>query len=292
MDVTPLDAPLAAVVRGWDPSRPLADDEMTQLRDALARHHVIILRGQPQPTAAELARFANHWGPVAPAREMYEGITFEHDEVMAVSNELNEKGYERGVAGSGALPWHTDYSFLATAAKESFLEAMFLPPGGGPNTMFCDLYAAYDALSDEWRARVHRLKAHHTLLAASGYSRPPEGDPDELKARERQRNPELTYPDDGTGAWHPAVITHPETGRTALYVSEFVSHFEGLDIEESRSIVRELLAFATVPERVYSHAWQLGDLVVFDTVGTVHRRDNLRTDQPRTMRQLSTLIAA
>ena len=157
--------------------------------------------------------------------------------------------------------------------------------------MFCDLYGAYDALSDEWRARVHSLRAHHTLTAASGYSTP-EGDADELAARNRQRNPELTYPDDGTGAWHPAVMVHPETGRTALYVSEFVSHFEGLDIEESRSIVRELLTFATVPERVYSHAWQVGDLIVFDTVGTVHRRDNLRTDQRRTMRQLSTLIAA
>lgn len=291
MDVTPLDAPLAATVRGWDPSRPLSDDEVAQLREALARHHVLIFRGQPRPTAAELARFAGQWGPVAPAGELYEGISFEHHEVLAVSNELNDKGYERGVAGSGALPWHTDYSFFDNAAKETFLEALLLPPGGGPNTMFCDLYAAYDALSDEWRARLQSMRAHHTLTAASGYSTP-EGDAAEIEARNRQRNPELTYPDDGTGAWHPAVAVHPETGRTALYVSEFVSHFEGLDAEESRAIVRELLAFATVPERVYSHAWQVGDLIVFDTVGTVHRRDNLRTDQRRTMRQLSTLIAA
>jgi alpha-ketoglutarate-dependent taurine dioxygenase len=291
MDVTPIDAPLAAIVRGWEPSRPLTDDEAAQLRDALARYHVLVLRGHPQPTAAELARFASQWGPVAPAGDLYEGISFEHHEVLAVSNELNEKGYERGVAGSGALPWHTDYSFFDTAAKETFLEALRLPPGGGPNTMFCDLYAAYDALPDEWRARVHQLRAHHTLTAASGYSTP-EGDPDEIEARNRQRNPELTYPDDGTGAWHPAVVTHPETGRTALYVSEFVSHFEGYTPDESRAMVRELLAFATKPERVYSHAWQVGDLIVFDTVGTVHRRDNLRTDQQRTMRQLSTLLAA
>ena len=291
MDVTPLDAPLAATVRGWDPSRPLSDDEAAQLRNALARHHVLIFRGQAQPTAAELARFAGQWGKVAPAGELYEGISFEHHEVLAVSNELNEKGYERGVAGSGALPWHTDYSFFDNAAKETFLEALLLPPGGGPNTMFCDLYAAYDALSDEWRTRLQSLRAHHTLTAASGYSTP-EGDAAEIEARNRQRNPELTYPDDGTGAWHPAVAVHPETGRTALYVSEFVSHFEGLDVDESRAIVRELLVFATVPGRVYSHAWQVGDLIVFDTVGTVHRRDNLRTDQRRTMRQLSTLIAA
>jgi alpha-ketoglutarate-dependent taurine dioxygenase len=291
VDVTALDAPLAATVRGWDPSRGLSDDEVALLRDALARHHVLVLRGHPQPTAAELARFANHFGPVAPAGDLYEGISFEHHEVLAVSNELNEKGYERGVAGSGALPWHTDYSFFDNAAKETFLEALLLPPGGGPNTMFCDLYAAYDALPDDWRTLVHGLTAHHTLLAASGYSRPT-GDDDELAARERQRNPELTYPDDGTGAWHPAVVTHPETGRTSLYVSEFVSHFEGHSIDESRAIVRDLLAFATVPERVYSHAWQVGDLIVFDTVGTVHRRDNLRTDQRRTMRQLSTLLAA
>ena len=291
MDVTALDAPLAAMVRGWDPSRAMTHDEVALLRDSLERYHVLVLRGQPQPTAAELARFANQFGPVAPASDMYEGISFEHHEVMAVSNELNEKGYERGVAGSGSLPWHTDYSFLTTAAKESFLEALLLPPGGGPNTMFCDLYAAYDALSDEWRARLLTMTAHHTLTAASGYSQP-QGDPDELIARQRQRHPDLVYPDDGTGAWHPAVITHPETGRRALYVSEFVSHFDGLDVEESHSIVRELLAFATTPERVYSHAWQVGDLIVFDTVGTVHRRDNLRTDQRRTMRQLSTLLAA
>jgi alpha-ketoglutarate-dependent taurine dioxygenase len=291
MEVTPLDAPLAALVRGWEPSRPLSDDESKLLRDSLARHHVLVLRGHPQPTAEELARFANQFGPVAPAGEMYEGLSFEHREVIAVSNELNDKGYERGVAGSGALPWHTDYSFLPTAAKESFLEAMLLPPGGGPNTMFCDLYAAYEALSDEWRARVDNMTAHHTIMAPTGYSQP-QGDPDELAVRARQRNPELTYPDDGTGAWHPAVITHPETGRRALYVSQFVSYFKGLDIDESHAIVSELLALATTPERVYSHSWQVGDLVVFDTVGTVHRRDNLRTDQRRTMRQLSTLLAA
>ena len=96
-------------------------------------------------------------------------------------------------------------------------------------------------LPDEWRARVHQLRAHHTLTAASGYSTP-EGDADEIAARNRQRNPELTYPDDGAGAWHPAVVTHPETGRTALYVSEFVSHFEGYTPDETRAMVRELRA--------------------------------------------------
>ena len=291
MDIHPLDTPLAATVRGWDPSRLLSEDELSVLRDGLARHHVLILRGHAQPTAAELSRFANQFGPVAPASELYEGMELEHHDVLPVSNELNDKGYERGVAGSGALPWHTDYSFLNTAAKETFLEALLLPPGGGPNTKFCDLYAAYDALSDEWRERLHNLRAHHAITAASGYSQP-QGDSDELVARRRQSNPELVYPDDGTGAWHPAVITHPETGRTALYVSHFVSHFEGLDIAESQAIVRELLDFATTPERVYSHPWQVGDLIVFDTVGTVHSRDNLRTDQRRTMRQLSTLLAA
>ena len=71
-------------------------------------------------------------------------------------------------------------------------------------------------------------------------------------------------------------------------MSEFVSHFEGLDIEESRSIVSE---FWPSPPRARAGVlapWHLGDLIVFDTVGTVHRRDNLRTDQPRTIRQLST----
>ena len=88
MDIHPLDTPLAATVRGWDPSRAMTHDEVALLRDSLARYHVLVLRGQPQPTAAELARFANQFGPVAPASDMYEGISFEHHEVMAGSNDM------------------------------------------------------------------------------------------------------------------------------------------------------------------------------------------------------------
>ena len=70
-----------------------------------------------------------------------------------------------------------------------------------------------------------------------------------------------------------------------------MGRFEGMTPDESRTLVRRLLAFATTPERVYAHAWQEGDVVIFDTVGTVHRRDMLRTDQLRSMRQLSTRLA-
>ena len=99
-------------------------------------------------------------------------------------------------------------------AKETFLEAVRLPDGGGPNTSFCNLYVGYEALDETDRMLVDGLVGHHSLHTASHYSTPI-GDETELARRRAQANPALTYPDNGTGAWHRAVAVHPETGRRA-----------------------------------------------------------------------------
>lgn len=281
-------APFGAEVRGWRPAEPLAAGQLAELRQALAAHHVLVVRGHPTPSAAELVAFANSFGEVAPAGEMY-GLEFEHREVLSVSNELNDKGYERGVAGSGALPWHSDYSFMDRAGKETFLEALLLPPGGGPDTIFCDMYDAYATLPADLRAIVDQRGARHTLTAAGGYTTPARDSAD-FAARQKQVNPDLVYPDDGTGAWHPLVMTHPETGAKALYASTFIAEIEGMTPHESNEFVKALLAHAARPERIYRHRWQPHDLVIFDTMGTIHSRDLVRADERRSMRQLSTLL--
>lgn len=282
-------SPFGAVVEGWDPHRPLGDAEFDELGSWLAEHHVLVLRGHAMPSDEAIVEVAARFGPIAPAGELY-GMVFSHRNVLPVSNELDDRGYERGVAGSGALPWHTDYAYMPVAAKETFLEAVVLPPGGGPDTVFCDLYAAFDALPAERRDWLHGRRARHTITAPGSYTQPGSPD-DDSAARRRQISPELVYPDDGTGAWHPLVAVHPASGRAALYISTFIAEIEGCNPEESQSLVRELLDFAVVPERVYRHRWQRGDLVIFDTVGTMHRRDLVRSNERRTMRQLSTLLA-
>jgi alpha-ketoglutarate-dependent taurine dioxygenase len=69
-----------------------------------------------------------------------------------------------------------------------------------------------------------------------------------------------------------------------------VAGFEGLDQAEGRALVDELMRHATRPERLYGHAWQEGDLIIFDDVGTMHRREPSDADEIRTMRQLSTML--
>jgi alpha-ketoglutarate-dependent taurine dioxygenase len=176
-------------------------------------------------------------------------------------------------------------------AKETFLEAVTLPPGGGPQTSFCDMYAALAALPTELRERIDGLVGRHTLMAAAYYGTA-DADPEERQARQRQANPDLRYPDSGGGIPHPVIVRHPETGREALYVSSFVDRFDGVDFDEGRALLDELLARAVVPERVYDHDWQVGDLVVFDTIGTVHSRGLVKARETRSMRQLSTLVDA
>jgi alpha-ketoglutarate-dependent taurine dioxygenase len=282
-------SPFGAEVRGWHPGRELGHDELAFLRRALHTHVLLVFRGHPVPTHAELARFALQFGEVAAVAELYGGIEVVHDDVLHVSNELDAQGREKGVAGSGAIPWHADYSFRRRAAKETFLEAYRLPPSGGPQTCFLDMYDAYETLPDDLRMRIDHLVGRHTLHAASAYVTS-DIDPDEREARARQANPELRYPDDGSGAPHPAVMTHPETGRRALYVSAFVQRFDGVPDDESRALVQALLDHADRPQRRYCHTWRLGDLVVSDQVGTVHKRGTVRASEPRTMRQLSTLL--
>ncbi len=288
MELEPL-LPFGAEVHGWDPAGTTPDEEQF-LRAALAEHHVLVLRGHRLPSGAELARLGFVFGPVAPAADLYTGIAFDEREILHVSNELDAQGREKGVAGSGAIPWHNDYAFRSDAAKETLLEAYRLPADGGPATCFLDMYAAYESLPAELRIRIADLVGRHTLHAAGAYASP-ETDDVERAARAKQANTDIVYPDDGSGAPHPVVHAHPETGRPALYVSAFVREFDGVAYDEGRALLDELLVHADHPSRRYCHHWVVGDIVISDQIGTVHSRGMVRADARRTMRQMSTLIA-
>ena len=112
-----------------------------------------------------------------------------------------------------------------------------------------------------------------------------------------RRNPDLVYPGDKFPARHPVVVTHPRSGDQALYVGSFVSGFVDrrselrMDDVEARELLQALFQHAVQPERIYRHQWQVGDLVIFDTVGTIHRRETFARNELRTMRQLSTLFS-
>jgi len=285
-DITPLEAPFGAEVRGWEPGRTPTAGEAETLRSALREHVLLVLRGHRRPSDEEFGRLGESFGELFAGGELY-GLESDSRDVLRVSNALDADGYEVGYAGSGYLPWHTDYSFRARAAKETLLEAVEVP-ANGPRTHFVNTYQAYEELDSRLRERIQGLMGRHDPIASARHV-PTRSGPS-LEAYGERMNPKAELPYAGDAPPHPLAQPHPESGRVALYISSFVGRIDTLPDDESNALVDTLLEHAIQPERTYSHVWQEGDLIVFDTVGTIHSRDDFDRNTTRSMRQMSTLM--
>jgi len=291
LDITPLsDQPLGALVQGWKPDEVLDDTTRDTVKQGLVDHLVLVFRGHTQPTDDELVQFAESFGPLIAGSEWFRDVGH-RPEILPVTNAVGDDGIPLGTGGAGTLEWHADYSYVPNPGKESFLNAVTLPPNG-PCTYFCDQYAALATLPDERVEQLRGLRAHHSL--AEHVQRGTDGKEQELDSSgfdaKRQRDEQLgierpPIPD----AEHPVVLRHPESGREILYASRGLTRrILGMSRDESNALLKELHVHSTKSERVYAHHWQEGDLVVFDTLGALHRRDAWDPKGTRVMRQLST----
>jgi alpha-ketoglutarate-dependent taurine dioxygenase len=199
-----------------------------------------------------------------------------------VTNIRGKDGDRLGVEGATNLEWHADYSYVATPAKTSFLNAVELP-AEPPRTYFTDMYEAYATLDPGLRARLSGLRATHSI---ADYMTEP--DKDFAAKIERDEAAGIDRPDIPE-AEHPVVVRHPDTGDEILYVSRGITRrIVGMERAESSALLKQLHLHATQPDRVYGHDWEVGDLIMFDTLGTMHRRDAWDPTERRLMRQLST----
>ncbi len=272
LEVRVFDAPLGAEVRGADPGIALADETLHEIRRALSQYRLLLFRGEPRPNSALIA-FARSFGE--PVMIFGEDVTEPgHPEILQVSSQ--EVGGERiGVVGAEALPWHSDHSYLARPAKESFIEAVEVAEDGPP-TCFVDLYRAWDELPESLRRRVEGPRAVHGL--ATGL--------EDTYAGEVNRSAQASIAPHRSA--HPIGARHPETGRVGLYVNPLnVLSIEGLDDGEGVALLEELVVHATRPEGVYRHRWQQGDFIVFDNIGSMHSRPAFEATHQRFLKQIS-----
>ena len=144
LEITPLDAPLGAMVRGWNPKAELSSADLGLLRQAMREHLVLVLRGHAQPTDAELVRFGQQFGELYKGSELF-GLN-SVAEILRINNVVDDDGKAAGLLASSDLDWHADYSFMPVVGKESFLEAVELPRRDSPPTSFCSQYAALERL--------------------------------------------------------------------------------------------------------------------------------------------------
>lgn len=286
LEIRPLDAPVGALVKGWHPEDPVDSDLIEAVSRALEKHLVLVFRGHAQPSDEALVRFAKAFGPLIRGSEWFRDAGT-LPEILPVTDARGEDGVPLGTGGSAELEWHADYSYVPKPGKESFLNAVALP-AKGPRTYFCSQYKSLETLPQDLAEGLRALRAHHSITAyygvedetelSSGYSRKRRRD--EASGIERPNIPE---------AEHPVVVRHPDTGRDLLYVSKGATRgILGMEKQESNALLKQLHLHSTRPEVVYSHEWQVGDLVVFDTLGALHRRDAWESAEPRVMRQLST----
>lgn len=298
IEVKPIDAPLGAIVQGWNPKAELSDGDEAAIRQALQLHQVLVFRGHATPADRELVSFAYRFGNLIRGSEWFGDID-PVAEILRVNNLVGADGVAEGTGASASLEWHSDYSYVPHVGKESFLEAIEIPAKNPPQTCFANQYAAFESLPKAMADRLRPLFAHHSItgygkggedMQVTGAPMDAEGFREEFKAK-NARNARLgvarvPIPQ----AVHPVILRHPDTGREILYVSKGITRsIIGMPKDESSALLKELAAHSTQPENVYNHDWQTGDMMMFDTLGTLHRRDAWNASERRVMRQMSTL---
>jgi taurine dioxygenase len=247
-----------AEVLGLDLAHPIGDNVFHELRQAwLDADGVLVLRDQVI-TPRQHIEFSRRFGELAvgqPGAMLSDYYLPGHPEIYRVSNKKID-GVPQGREDAGTY-WHSDGSWKELPPMASLLYALEIPPVGG-NTMFADMYRAYELLSEPMKRILDGVQAVHDRAAAAStsYGKEFTGQGQELS---RQK------------ATHPVVRTHPESGRKALYINRgFTSHLVGFKPAESDAILKFLFEHTTAPEIVYRHEWRLHDIVVWDNRCVMH----------------------
>jgi len=199
-----------------------------------------------------------------------------HPEIFVISN-IKENGRSIGELGDGELHWHTDLAFEPVPPAISFLRAVEVPPEGG-DTVFANMYLAYERLPAALQRRVEPLRIKHQLThTASGTAR---YGFEHMSADDVQALP---------GEVHPIVRTHPDTGRRSLYLGRrFGAYCVGLSPAESEALLDELWDAIPFDAISWHQQWQPGDMVAWDNRCTMHRRDSFSGTTRRLLHRVVT----
>ncbi len=256
LTVTPSGAALGATITGVDLSKPLDAGTVSEIRAAWLEHLVLAFPDQPM-THDDLERFTRYFGPFGD--DPFIAPLPDRPHIIEVKREADEK------ASVFAAAWHSDWSFQEIPPAGTVLHSKVIPPVGG-DTLFCNNYAAYEALSDETKARIEALQAIHS--ASLGYA--PDGAYGDNDGDDRSMT---IIADDSANQTrlHPVVKTHPETGRKTLFVNPaYVRSLHGVSDEDAFLILVELYGACHEAGNIYAHTWAPDMLVMWDNRCTQH----------------------
>ena len=255
-DLQPMAATFGAEISGLDVRVMDAASEAV-VKKAMDEHRVLVLRNQSL-TPDEQKEFSRRFGELF--KVPYVKPLVDHPDVIAVLKEADE--IKVSTFGSW---WHSDFSYLEAPPVYSILHALELPPAGG-DTLFADMAAAYDALSDGMRHMLDPLEVMHsghiygTRLADTG-------------TQGRARGVEIStgHAEADVERVHPLVRLHGPTGRKALFASPtYTTRFAGMTPDESQPLLDFLYAHCSQPQFTQRQRWRPGDLLMWDNRAVVH----------------------
>lgn len=265
LDLEPLTRFIGAEVHGVDRDALDRDDTLAaDLADALEAHGVLVFRQlflEPEQQLACCRRIGEI--DVSPGHHPLPGIY----RVTLDRSKNPNATYLRAT-----FDWHVD-GCTPTAGQHpqmaTVLSALAVAERGG-ETEFASTYAAYDALSEDERERAASVRVVHTLEASQRLVTP---DPTNEQLARWQSHP---------ASEHPLVWTH-RSGRRSLLLGASTDHIVGMARDQGRAVLDELLARATAADRVYRHVWSVGDTVIWDNRGVLHRVNEYDLASPREM---------
>ena len=268
MNVSPISQVLGARITGVDLNQALDDDQFSRLEDALHAHGFIVLPGQSL-TPQTMVRFARRWGRPEP----HVIDTFHHpvDANVLILSNVYKDGKPVGLVDAGTY-FHSDYSYLADAARCTMLHAINVPTGRN-GTTFANQALAYAELSATMRARIDGLMVNHHY-----------GNRDDLDPASRTVASVLNDSQQKKVDWvqHPLVRPHPFTGQKALYaVSGSSFTIEGMPEAEGRALLDELKDHATQDKYCHTFDYTNGDVILWDNALLLHSAPLIDLSRPR-----------
>ena len=260
LSVENLDAPLGAEVRGVDLAKPLARGDVSALEAAWRARLVVVARGQSL-SDPQLLAFSRNFGEIDPPGPNPYGEPFNKafPDINVISNVI-ENGRPIGGLGDGEAAWHADMTYMDVPPKATILYSLEVPASGG-DTYFADMFAAYDGLPPELKAAAEdRVAVHDASRNSAGML--------------RRGYEEVTDVRETEGARHPLVRTDQASGRRALFLGRRRNAYVlGMAVADSDALLDALWAHATDRRYAMRHQWQVGDLLMWNNLSVLHRRD-------------------
>lgn len=246
IEIRPISGALGAEIHGVDLSASLDNAAMDAVHRAFLDHLVVFFPDQ-RLTPGQYKDFARRFGLIY-VHPMVEGMA-DNPEIIRVVREPSERI-------NWGSEWHMDGSFAEKPPLGTMLHAQEVPPFGS-DTMWSNLYLAYETLSGGLKRTLEGMKAIHASGSGARY-----------ESRYKGMKAKATAPSE---AAHPVVRTHPETGRKCLFVNNsFMVRFEGMTEDESRPLMRFLFDHSTRPEFTCRYRWRAGTLAFWDNRCTQH----------------------